>query len=148
MATNISTNNARLTIMVGAIPVEIEGFSAESDMWVPNGTIQTAETLKTADGVMVAYGKNAVIRYTLTLNGGSRSARVLKEVLKQQSRNGAIPAILLTITATMINPSAGIKEIYIDGTLEDGDVGSRHGNQYLLDQSWIFAFGTMNTIYL
>ena len=38
--------------------------------------------------------------------------------------------------------------IYIDGTLEDGDVGARHGNQHLLDQSWTFAFGTMNTIYL
>ena len=145
---NIGVNNARLTIMLGAIPIEIEGFSSESDIWVSAGAIETGAAEITADGQVVRYGKNALIRYTLTLNGGSRSARVLKEVLKQQSRNGGIVAILLPITATIINPSAGIKEIYIDGTLEDGDVGARHGNQYLLDQSWTFAFGKMDTIYL
>ena len=142
---NIGVNNARLTIMLGAIPIEIEGFSSESDIWVSAGAIETGAAEITADGQVVRYGKNALIRYTLTLNGGSRSARILKEVLKQQSRNGAIPAILLTVTATMINN--GVKEVYIDGTLENGDVAFNYGNQKLSDQSWTFAFAKVVTTY-
>ena len=145
MATNISTNNARLTIMLGAIPIEIEGFSSESDIWVSAGAIETGTAEITADGQVVRYGKNALIRYTLTLNGGSESAKLLREALKQQVRNGAIPSIVLPVTATMINN--GVKEVYIDGTLENGDVAFNYGNQKLSDQSWTFAFAKVVTTY-
>lgn len=142
---NIGVNNARLTIMLGAIPVEIEGFSTESDMWVSAGAIETGAAEITADGQVVRYGKNALIRYTLTLNGGSESAKLLREALKQQVRNGAIPSIVLPVTATMINN--GVKEVYIDGTLENGDVAFNYGNQKLSDQSWTFAFAKVVTTY-
>ena len=142
---NIGVNNARLTIMLGAIPVEIEGFSTESDMWVSAGAIETGAAEITADGQVVRYGKNALIRYTLTLNGGSESAKLLREALKQQVRNGAIPSIVLPVTATMINN--GVKEVYLDGTLENGDVAFNYGNQKLSDQSWTFAFAKVVTTY-
>lgn len=142
---NIGVNNARLTIMLGAIPIEIEGFSTESDMWVSAGAIETGAAEITADGQVVRYGKNALIRYTLTLNGGSESAKLLREALKQQVRNGAIPSIVLPVTATMINN--GVKEVYIDGTLENGDVAFNYGNQKLSDQSWTFAFAKVVTTY-
>ena len=135
---NIGVNNARLTIMLGAIPIEIEGFSSESDIWVSAGAIETGAAEITADGQVVRYGKNALIRYTLTLNGGSESAKLLREALKQQVRNGDIASIVLPVTATMINN--GVKEVYIDGTLENGDVAFNYGNQKLSDQSWTFAF--------
>lgn len=142
---NIGVNNARLTIMLGAIPVEIQGFSTESDMWVSAGAIETGAAEITADGQVVRYGKNALIRYTLTLNGGSESAKLLREALKQQVRNGAIPSIVLPVTATMINN--GVKEVYLDGTLENGDVAFNYGNQKLADQSWTFAFAKVVTTY-
>lgn len=142
---NIGVNNARLTIMLGAIPIEIQGFSTESDMWVSAGAIETGAAEITADGQVVRYGKNALIRYTLTLNGGSESAKLLREALKQQVRNGAIPSIVLPVTATMINN--GVKEVYIDGTLENGDVAFNYGNQKLSDQSWTFAFAKVVTTY-
>lgn len=142
---NIGVNNARLTIMIGAIPVEIQGFSTESDMWVSAGAIETGAAEITADGQVVRYGKNALIRYTLTLNGGSESAKLLREALKQQVRNGAIPSIVLPVTATMINN--GVKEVYLDGTLENGDVAFNYGNQKLADQSWTFAFAKVVTTY-
>ena len=142
---NIGVNNARLTIMLGAIPIEIEGFSSESDIWVSAGAIETGAAEITADGQVVRYGKNALIRYTLTLNGGSESAKLLREALKQQVRNGAIPSIVLPVTATMINN--GVKEVYIDGTLENGDVAFNYGNQKLSDQSWTFAFAKVVTTY-
>ena len=142
---NIGVNNARLTIMLGAIPIEIQGFSTESDMWVSAGAIETGAAEITADGQVVRYGKNALIRYTLTLNGGSESAKLLREALKQQVRNGAIPSIILPVTATMINN--GVKEVYIDGTLENGDVAFNYGNQKLSDQSWTFAFAKVVTTY-
>ena len=145
MVTNISTNNARLTIMLGAIPIEIEGFSSESDIWVSAGAIETGAAEITADGQVVRYGKNALIRYTLTLNGGSESAKLLREALKQQVRNGDIASIVLPVTATMINN--GVKEVYIDGTLENGDVAFNYGNQKLSDQSWTFAFAKVVTTY-
>lgn len=142
---NIGVNNARLTIMLGAIPIEIQGFSTESDMWASAGAIETGAAEITADGQVVRYGKNALIRYTLTLNGGSESAKLLREALKQQVRNGAIPSIVLPVTATMINN--GVKEVYIDGTLENGDVAFNYGNQKLSDQSWTFAFAKVVTTY-
>lgn len=142
---NIGVNNARLTIMLGAIPIEIEGFSSESDIWVSAGAIETGAAEITADGQVVRYGKNALIRYTLTLNGGSESAKLLREALKQQVRNGAIPSIVLPVTATMINN--GVKEVYLDGTLENGDVAFNYGNQKLTDQSWTFAFAKVVTTY-
>lgn len=142
---NIGVNNARLTIMIGAISVEIQGFSTESDMWVSAGAIETGAAEITADGQVVRYGKNALIRYTLTLNGGSESAKLLREALKQQVRNGAIPSIVLPVTATMINN--GVKEVYLDGTLENGDVAFNYGNQKLADQSWTFAFAKVVTTY-
>lgn len=142
---NIGVNNARLTIMLGAIPIEIQGFSTESDMWVSAGAIETGAAEITADGQVVRYGKNALIRYTLTLNGGSESAKLLREALKQQVRNGAIPSIVLPVTATMINN--GVKEVYLDGTLENGDVAFNYGNQKLSDQSWTFAFAKVVTTY-
>lgn len=142
---NIGVNNARLTIMLGAIPIEIQGFSTESDMWVSAGAIETGAAEITADGQVVRYGKNALIRYTLTLNGGSESAKLLREALKQQVRNGAIPSIILPVTATMINN--GVKEVYLDGTLENGDVAFNYGNQKLSDQSWTFAFAKVVTTY-
>lgn len=142
---NIGVNNARLTIMLGAIPIEIEGFSSESDIWVSAGAIETGAAEITADGQVVRYGKNALIRYTLTLNGGSESAKLLREALKQQVRNGDIASIVLPVTATMINN--GVKEVYIDGTLENGDVAFNYGNQKLSDQSWTFAFAKVVTTY-
>ena len=142
---NIGVNNARLTIMLGAIPIEIEGFSSESDIWVSAGAIETGAAEITADGQVVRYGKNALIRYTLTLNGGSESAKLLREALKQQVRNGDIASIVLPVTATMINN--GVKEVYIDGTLENGDVAFNYGNQRLSDQSWTFAFAKVVTTY-
>lgn len=142
---NIGVNNARLTIMLGAIPIEIEGFSSESDIWVSAGAIETGAAEITADGQVVRYGKNALIRYTLTLNGGSESAKLLREALKQQVRNGDIASIVLPVTATMINN--GVKEVYIDGTLENGDVAFNYGNQKLTDQSWTFAFAKVVTTY-
>ena len=142
---NIGVNNARLTIMLGAIPIEIQGFSTESDMWVSAGAIETGAAEITADGQVVRYGKNALIRYTLTLNGGSESAKLLREALKQQVRNGDIASIVLPVTATMINN--GVKEVYIDGTLENGDVAFNYGNQKLSDQSWTFAFAKVVTTY-
>lgn len=142
---NIGVNNARLTIMLGAIPIEIEGFSSESDIWVSAGAIETGAAEITPDGQVVRYGKNALIRYTLTLNGGSESAKLLREALKQQVRNGDIASIVLPVTATMINN--GVKEVYIDGTLENGDVAFNYGNQKLSDQSWTFAFAKVVTTY-
>lgn len=142
---NIGVNNARLTIMLGAIPIEIQGFSSESDIWVSAGAIETGAAEITADGQVVRYGKNALIRYTLTLNGGSESAKLLREALKQQVRNGDIASIVLPVTATMINN--GVKEVYIDGTLENGDVALGYGNQKLTDQSWTFAFAKVVTTY-
>lgn len=142
---NIGVNNARLTIMLGAIPIEIEGFSSESDIWVSAGAIETGAAEITADGQVVRYGKNALIRYTLTLNGGSESAKLLREALKQQVRNGDIASIVLPVTATMINN--GVKEVYLDGTLENGDVAFNYGNQKLTDQSWTFAFAKVVTTY-
>ena len=142
---NIGVNNARLTIMLGAIPIEIEGFSSESDIWVSAGAIETGAAEITADGQVVRYGKNALIRYTLTLNGGSESAKLVREALKQQVRNGDIASIVLPVTATMINN--GVKEVYIDGTLENGDVAFNYGNQKLSDQSWTFAFAKVVTTY-
>lgn len=142
---NIGVNNARLTIMLGAIPIEIEGFSSESDIWVSAGAIETGAAEITADGQVVRYGKNALIRYTLTLNGGSESAKLLREALKQQVRNGDIASIVLPVTATMINN--GVKEVYLDGTLENGDVAFNYGNQKLSDQSWTFAFAKVVTTY-
>lgn len=142
---NIGVNNARLTIMLGAIPIEIEGFSSEADIWVSAGAIETGAAEITPDGQIVRYGKNALIRYTLTLNGGSESAKLLREALKQQVRNGDIASIVLPVTATMINN--GVKEVYIDGTLENGDVAFNYGNQKLSDQSWTFAFAKVVTTY-
>ena len=142
---NIGVNNARLTIMLGAIPIEIEGFSSEADIWVSAGAIETGVAEITPDGQVVRYGKNALIRYTLTLNGGSESAKSLREALKQQVRNGDIASIVLPVTATMINN--GVKEVYIDGTLENGDVAFNYGNQKLSDQSWTFAFAKVVTTY-
>lgn len=142
---NIGVNNARLTIMLGAIPIEIEGFSSEADIWVSAGAIETGVAEITPDGQVVRYGKNALIRYTLTLNGGSESAKLLREALKQQVRNGDIASIVLPVTATMINN--GVKEVYIDGTLENGDVAFNYGNQKLSDQSWTFAFAKVVTTY-
>lgn len=142
---NISVNNARLTIMIGAIPIQVEGFSSESDIWTPAGEIEAGSAEITPDGQVVRYGKNALIRYTLTLNGGSESAKLLREALKQQMRNGEIPAVLLPVTATMVNE--GVTEIYADGTLENGAVALSYGNQKLADQSWTFAFAKVTTIY-
>lgn len=142
---NISVNNAKLTITIGAIPIEINGFSTESDIWVKQGDIEAGQAEITADGQVVRYGKNALIRYTLTLNGGSESAKLLREALKQQMRIGEKKSVVLPVSAVMVNN--GVIETYLDGTIESGAVALDYGNQKLADQSWSFAFGSVATIY-
>lgn len=142
---NISVNNAKLTITIGVIPIEISGFSAESDIWVKQGDIEAGQAEITADGQVVRYGKNALIRYTLTLNGGSESAKLLREALKQQMRIGEKKSVILPVSAVIVNN--GVIETYLDGTIESGAVALDYGNQKLADQSWSFAFGSVTTIY-
>lgn len=134
---NISTNNAVFTLTIGTIPIIVDNFSPESDMWSV-ADVDCGQMDITPDGKSVKFAKNFLVRATLTLNGASTTAELIRTAINAQTRNGNIDSTLLPISVIIVND--GHTESFLDGTIESGPSAKSYGNQKLLDQSWNFAF--------
>ena len=135
---NISTNNVDFTLTIGAVPIKITHFSAESDFWVKSGDVELGGSERTADGKMVVFAKNGLYKYTLTLSGASKEAETIMGAFYAQSKNGNLPSVLLPINAVCITDSYVCN--YIGGVIESGPVMPDFGNQKILDYAWTFSF--------
>ena len=144
MATNISTNNLEITLTIGVVPIKLTHFSAESDPWVKANDPELGGSARTADGKLVIWGKNDLLKKTLTLNGGSPEAHAIINAFQAQMRTGAVPSVVLSITAIVSTDS--YTETCIGGIMETGAVSFDIGQSNLLDLSWTFSFEKIITI--
>ena len=143
--TNISSNNLEITLTIGVIPVKITHFSAETDPWVKANDPELGGSARTPDGKLVVWGKNDLLKYTLTLNAGSPEAKAIIGAFQAQMRNGAVKAVVIPITA--IVKTDAFVSTYVSGVIETGAVANDVGQTNLLDLSWTFSFDKIITIY-
>lgn len=137
MATNISTNNISATLTIGTIPITLDNFSTDSDILTPN-EVQTAEMAVTPDGKSVAWNMNAIYTFTITFNGASVAAKLLRETIRNQTRIAGKPSVSIPITLTIINDDR--IETFLDGRVTNGTPSLGYGNQKLLDQTFTLKF--------
>lgn len=114
---DISTNNISATLTIGTIPIVLDNFSPDSDILTPS-EVQTAEMMTTPDGRSVAYNMNTIYTFTLTFNGASEAAKLLREVIRNQTRVANKPSVSIPITLTIINGNS--VETYLDGRVTNG----------------------------
>lgn len=137
MALNISTNNISATLTIGVIPIALDNFSPDSDILAPS-EVQTSDLAVTPDGRVVAWNMNTTYSVTLTFNGASQAAKLLREAIRQQTRIGGKPSVSIPITLTIINDDK--TETYLDGRVTNGTPSLGYGNQKLLDQTFTLKF--------
>ena len=142
--TQISSINTEIVLTIGAIPITLTHFSAEGDIWVKANDPELAQTARTPDGKMIAWAKNDLIKYTLTLNAGSPQITAIINAFQAQMRTGSVPSVLLPIQA--IVKTDNFIATYVGGILETGAIGYDVGNTNLLDMSWTFSFEKVITI--
>lgn len=134
---NLSVNNAKMIITIGVIPIVIDNFTPDSDMWSVN-TIETGDAEVTPDGKMNEWNKNALIECTLTLTGASNAGEVLINQLTQQTRIGSKPAISLPVQVVIQNDN--YIETFANGKLVSGSGGNTYGNEKLANLTFTFKF--------
>lgn len=144
MATAISTNNTEITLTIGAIPIKLTHFSAEGDIWVKANDPELGGSARTPDGKLVVWAKNDLLKYTLTLNGGSPEAHAIINAFQAQMRTGSIPSVQLPITVIVSTDS--FTATYIGGIIETGAVSFDIGQTNILDLSWTFSFEKVITL--
>lgn len=144
MATQISTNNTEITLSIGAIPIKLTHFSAESDIWVKANDPELGGSARTPDGKLVVWAKNDLLKYTLTLNGGSPEAHAIINAFQAQMRTGDIPSVQLPINA--IVSTDNFVSTYAGGIIESGAVSFDIGQTNILDLSWTFSFEKVITL--
>ena len=138
---NLSTNNGSITIKFeGLGAIVVDNFDPDSDMWTVNDR-QTADAEITPDGIVNGWSINALTECTLTLSGGSDSARRLRAIADSQMRRGNTFADLKKVAVTVELPS-GITT-YSEGYMTSGKSGDHLGNQKLQNQPFNFKFGNI-----
>lgn len=142
--TQISTNNTEIILTIGAIPIKLTHFSAEGDIWVKANDPELASSARTPDGKLIVWAKNDVIKYTLTLNGGSPEAHAIINAFQAQMRTGKAPSVLLPINVVVTTDS--LISTYVGGVIETGPVAFDIGQTNLLDLSWTFSFEKVLTL--
>lgn len=135
---DISVNNAKFVITIGIVPIVIDNFSTESDMWSV-AEVESAELEVTPDGKAVRYAKNFPIVATLTLSGASDAGKVIRDTIKAHSRNGNINSVIVPVSV-VITEANGSVTTYADGAVTSGLPAKSFGNQKLLDQTFTFKF--------
>ena len=136
---NLSTNNGVITIMFdGLPPVIVDNFDPDSDMWTVNER-QTAEAEMTPDGFMNAWSINTPIEATLTLSGGSLSARALRQIADANTRRLETFGEIRKVSVIVV---LGLRTmVYSDGYMTSSKAGDHLGNQKLQNQPFNFKFG-------
>lgn len=134
---NLSVNNAKMIITIGVIPIEVDNFTPDSDIWQVN-TVETGGAEVTPDGKMNEWNKNSLIECTLTLTGNSNAGEILLNQVQQQTRVGVKPAISLPIQVVIQNNN--YIETFDNGKLMSGSGGLTYGNEKLSNLTFVFAF--------
>lgn len=134
---NLSVNNAKMTITIGIIPIEVDNFTTDSDIWQVN-EVETGGAEVTPDGRMNEWNKNSLIECTLNLSGGSNAGEILLNQLQQQTRIGLKPAISLPVQVVIQNNN--YIETFANGKLISGSGGFTYGNEKLANLTFTFTF--------
>ena len=134
---NLSVNNTKMIITIGVIPIEVDNFTPDSDMWQVN-TIETGDAEVTPDGKMNEWNKNSLIECTLTLTGASNAGEILINQLTQQTRIGLKPSVSLPIQVVIQNNN--YIETFANGKLVSGAAGNTYSNEKLANLTFTFKF--------
>ena len=133
-------------IAISILPVYpagvVESFSSDSDVWAPDD-IETADMVKTVDGYVYKFGKNAVKGGTLTLSPHSAIRKFLNVALLSQERIGSNVAEPFSVNMTISHKHSGWRTVYTDGIVVSGGVDEQVGTERLADRSYTFKFGTI-----
>ena len=109
-------------------PVIVDNFDPDSDMWTVNER-QTAEAEMTPDGFMNAWSINTPIEATLTLSGGSLSARALRQIADANTRRLTTFGEIRKVSVIVV---LGLRTmVYSDGYMTSSKAGDHLGNQKL-----------------
>ena len=133
-------------IAISILPVYpagvVESFASESDVWTPDD-VETADMVKTVDGYVYKFGKNALKGGTLTLSPHSAIRKFLNIALLAQERMGDIVAEPYTVNMTISHKHSKWRTIYTDGIVVSGGVDEQVGAERLADRAYVLRFGTM-----
>lgn len=141
-----SIGSNAIDISISILPIYpagvVESFGIDSDVWTPED-IETADAVKTLDGFIYKYGKNAMKGGTLTLAPNSAIRKFLNIALLGQERIGEAVAEPFTVSMTISHRHSGYMTIYTDGVIVSGGVDEQVGAERLADRSYTFKFGTI-----
>lgn len=133
-----------VSISVSLTPIypagTVEEFPTEGDVWKVDD-YQTADMVMTPDGQAYKFGKNSVIKATLTLGPTSSMRQFLEMALIAQQRNGPEAAEPFSATVVVTNKHSERVDTYTDGILTSGSVGMSVGAEKIGDAKYSFVFG-------
>ncbi|WP_291952721.1 hypothetical protein [Campylobacter sp.] len=132
---DISTLNASIVVAIGALPIKVDNFDPESDIFNVNDR-QTADAELTPDGYVNGFCMRSIIETSFTLSGASKAAEILQGILNSQA-NGALNE------ATIIVTNNGKISTYGPGVLTSAKPAMHLGNQKVQPITFNFKFGNV-----
>lgn len=123
---------------------KVEHFADGTDVWTGSAK-ETADMVKTPDGYVYAYGKNAVLERTLTIAPNSPLAVWLDNALEAQEAHMLIAGEPFQVTVVVTHHHSGQVDTYANGIISSGEQGMKVGSERLDNKQYTFKFANLIT---
>lgn len=132
---NLSTLNASIIVKIGDIPIPVDNFDPDSDIFTINDR-QTADGEVTPDGYFNGWAMRTPIETSFTVSGASLAGKTIQGLLNAQA-NGVLNS------ATVVVSNEGVITTYGPGVLTSAKPSPHLGNQKVQPITFNFKFGNL-----
>ena len=132
---DLSTLNASIIVKMGDIPVIIDNYDPDSDIFTINDR-QTADGEVTPDGFFNAWAMRTPIETSFNVTGASVGGKVLQGLLNAQA-NGALKNVYIVVK------NGDNVTTYGPGVMTSAKPSQHLGNQKVLPTTFNFKFGNL-----
>ena len=132
---NLSTLNASIIVKIGDIPIPVDNFDPDSDIFTINDR-QTADGEVTPDGYFNGWAMRTPIETSFNVSGASLAGNTIQGLLNAQA-NGVLNS------ATVVVANEGVITTYGPGVLTSAKPSPHLGNQKVQPITFNFKFGNL-----
>ena len=132
---DLSTLNASIIVKMGEVPVLVDNFDPDSDIFMVNDR-QTADGEVTPDGFFNGWAMRTVIETSFNVTGASVGGKVLQGLLNAQA-NGALKNVYIVVK------NGDSITTYGPGVMTSAKPSPHLGNQKVLPTTFNFKFGNL-----
>lgn len=132
---DISTLNASLIVKIGDVPIIVDNYDPDSDIFTVNDR-QTADGEVTPDGYFNGWAMRTPIETSFNVTGASVAGKVIRGLLNAQA-NGTLQE------ATIVVKNGDEITTYGPGVLTSAKPAPHLGNQKVQPTTFNFKFGNL-----